>query len=45
LSPNGNKNSILLVRLLTGADSIEELQKKVHEVNKILAEEGLSLAK
>jgi len=31
--------------LLEMADSIEELQQKVHEVNKILAESGLSLAK
>lgn len=29
--------------LLTGADSIEELQQKVHEVNEILAKADLSL--
>jgi len=31
--------------LLTGVDSTEELLQKVHEVNKIFAEAGLSLAK
>jgi len=31
--------------LLTGAGSFEELHQKVHEVSKILAEAGLSLAK